>query len=69
MIRKYGGYAFITNHACIIWTNDNTAMVRHNLKQGLGPGNKLYVGIISAPAAWLTTVGPEVNDYIQKNLK
>lgn len=69
MIRKYGKFAFVTSNACIIWTDDTAAMVRDNLKTGLGLGDKIFVGGTSAPAAWLTSVGQEVTDYIQKNLK
>ena len=69
MIRKYGGFAFVTNNACIIWTDDTPEMVRDNLKAVIGFGDKLYVGVTSAPAAWLTSVGQEVTDYLQKNLK
>jgi len=69
MIRKYGRFAFITNNACIIWTEDSAVMVRDNLKTGLGTGDKIYVGGTAAPAAWLSNVSQEVTDYIQKNLK
>lgn len=69
MIRKYGKFAFITNNACIIWTEDTAAMVRDNLRTGLGPGDKIFVGGTSAPAAWVMTLGQEVSDYLQKNLK
>jgi hypothetical protein len=68
-IRKYGRFAFVSNNACIIWTDETAAMVRDNLKVGLGIGDKLYVGGTSAPAAWLTSIGQEVTDYLQKNLQ
>lgn len=68
-IRKYGKFAFISNNACIIWTDDTAAMVRDNLREGLGIEDRLFVGGTSAPAAWLTSVGQEVTDYLQKNLK
>jgi len=69
MIRKYGRFAFITNNSCVIWTDDTAAMVRDNLKTGMGIGDKIFVGGTSAPAAWVTSVGQEVSDYLQKNLK
>ena len=69
MIRKYGKFAFVTSNTCIIWTEDTAAMVRDNLKTGMGLSDKLFVGGTSAPAAWLTSVGQEVTDYLQKNLK
>ena len=69
MIRKYGKFAFITSNSCIIWTDDTAVMVRDNLKMGLGIGDKIFVGGTSAPAAWVTNVGQEVTDYLQKNLK
>jgi|WetSurMetagenome_2_1015567.scaffolds.fasta_scaffold973459_1 hypothetical protein len=69
MIRRYGSYAFITNNSCIIWTNDTDVMVRDYLKTGIGPNDKIFVGNISAPAAWVTSISQEVTDYIIKNLK
>lgn len=69
MIRKYGSYAFITNNSCVIWTNDSAATVRDSLKLGIRTGDKIFVGSISAPAAWVTSVAQEVTDYLQKNLK
>lgn len=69
MLRKYGGYAFITSGSCIIWTNDAVAVVRDNLKTGIGLGDKIFVGEVKAPAAWVTSVSQEVTDYLQKNLK
>lgn len=69
MLRKYGSYAFITSGSCIIWTNDTAAMVRDNLKTGITSGDKIFVGEVKAPAAWVTSVAQEVTDYLQKNLK
>jgi len=69
MIRKFGKFAFVTDNSCIIWTDDNAAMVRDKLKPGLGVGDKLFVGGTSAPAAWVIEIGQQVTDYLQKNLK
>lgn len=69
MLRKYGSYAFITSGSCIIWTNDTAATVRDNLKLGIIVGDKIFVGEVKAPAAWVTSVSQEVTDYLQKNLK
>lgn len=69
MLRKYNGYAFVTAGSCIIWTNDTAVMVRDNLKTGIGVGDKIFVGEVKAPAAWVTSVSQEVTDYLQKNLK
>jgi hypothetical protein len=69
MIRKYGKFAFITANACVIWTDQTAAMVRDNLKTGLGIGDKIYVGETAAPAAWVTTISQQVTDYLKTNLK
>ncbi len=69
MLRKYGRYAFITSGSCIIWTNDTAEVVRDNLKAGIGVGDKIFVGEVKAPAAWVTSVSQEVTDYLQKYLK
>jgi hypothetical protein len=69
MLRKYNGYAFISSGACIVWTNDTASIVRDNLKNLIGSGDKLFVGEVSAPAAWVTSVAQEVTDYLKKHLK
>lgn len=69
MLRKYERYAFITSGSCIIWTNDAAVVVRDNLKRWIGEGDKIFVGEVRAPAAWVTSVPQEVTDYLQKNLK
>lgn len=69
ILRKYGSYAFVTGGSCIIWTEDTAVMVRDNIKSGIGLGDKIFVGEIKAPAAWVTSVSQEVTDYLQKNLK
>lgn len=67
-IREYGMFAFVTQRACLIWTEETAASVRDNLKSYLGTNDRLYVGTTSAPAAWLTSVGQNVTDYIKNNL-
>lgn len=69
ILRKYNVYAFITSGSCIIWTNDTAVMVRDNLKTIISHGDKIFVGEIKAPAAWVTSISQEVTDYLQKNLK
>lgn len=69
MIRRYEKFAFVSNNACIIWTDLTAVLVRDNLKTALDTTDKLYVGTTSAPAAWLTSVGQEVTDYLHNNLK
>lgn len=69
LIRQYGKYAFITNNSCIIWTNDTDVIVRDHLKSALGLGDKIFVGKIGAPAAWVTSIPQEVTDYLKENLK
>lgn len=68
-IREYKKFAFLMDNACIIWTEDSAATVRDNLKKNLVSGDKIYVGVTSAPAAWLTSFSQEVTDYLKTNLK
>jgi hypothetical protein len=68
-IRGFGMYAFVSQRACLVWTEQTAANVRDNLKAHLSTTDKLYVGTTSAPSAWLTSVGQDVTDYIKKNLK
>lgn len=67
MIRKYGSYAFMSKNSCIIWTDAQVANVRDNLLNGLNVGDRIFVGVLSAPAAW-NNLDKEVSDYIVKNL-
>jgi|GEM_PF-1511064 len=69
MLRNYKMFAFITDSSCIVWTEDSASDVRDNLKKGIGLGDIIFVGEVSAPAAWVTSVSQEVTDYLQKNLK
>ena len=69
MIRRYGKFAFLTNNACIIWTESTVVMVRDNLLTGLGLDDKLFVSEITAPAAWTTSISKDVSEYIVNNLK
>ena len=69
MIRQYGKFAFIGDCACVIWTDDTAVMVRDNLKTGISAGDKIFVGQVSAPAAWVTSVSQDVTDYLKLNLK
>ena len=69
MLRKYNGYAFISSGACIIWTNDTASIVRDKLKNLIGSGDKLFVGEVSGPAAWVPSIAQEVTDYLKKHLK
>ncbi|MEE3999706.1 hypothetical protein V1T75_05075 [Tenacibaculum sp. FZY0031] len=68
-IREYKKFAFLMDNACIIWTEDTPASVRDNLKKHLISGDKIYVGVTSAPSAWLTSFSQNVTDYLKKNLK
>lgn len=68
-IREYKSFAFLTNNSCLIWAEDTAANVRDNLKIGFKPKDRIFVSVVSAPAAWLTSLGQDVTDYIQKKLK
>ena len=67
MIRKYDNYAFLSNNACIIWTDTTPVNVRDYLLQGLRNKDKIFVSEISAPAAW-NNISKEVSEYIIKYL-
>ena len=68
-IRQFGFYAFLTNQAWIVFTNDSVVDVRDSLLPFLASNDKLFVGEVSAPAAWTTTVDKIVSDWIINNLK
>ncbi len=68
-IRQYGQFAFISKNSCIIFTYEDVIMVRNNLIGELAIGDKLFVALISAPAAWSNSLDKQVSDYIIINLQ
>lgn len=70
-IKQYECYAFISSNCCIIWLNSIVATpigIRDFLMQELDVKDKIFVGELSAPAAW-TGLSTEASDYIKNYLK
>ena len=68
-IRELKKFAFLTKYSCLVWTDKSPSEVRDFIKQNLNSGDIIFVSKVSSPAAWLNSVGQDVTDYIQKNLK
>ncbi len=68
-LRQFKQFAFLTENACIIWTNNSVVSVRDFLITEISADDKLYVGETAAPAAWTNSIDERVTEYIRNNLK
>lgn len=68
LIKSYPLWARLGGSAYIIGTKDTTVSVRDNLQSVLYNNDKLFVGMIKAPAAWIG-IGDEVSQWLRNNLK
>ena len=68
IIRSYSSWARLGGSAYIIATDDTAVQVRDKLRKVLGRNDKLFVGVINAPAAWIG-LGDGVSQWIRNNLK
>lgn len=67
-IKSYPGWSRLGGSAYIILTPNNPVEIRSFLTTDLDRNDKLFVGVISAPAAW-TNLGEEVSLWLNNNLK
>ena len=68
LIQKNTYWAKIGLSAYIIKTYSDHIQVRSELLKVLDKSDKLFVGAVSAPAAWFN-LGTQVDNWIQSNLK
>lgn len=68
LIKGYNYYARLGESSFLISTSQSPVEVRTKLKQELDNGDKLFIGKITAPAAW-TNMSGSVSDWIKKQLK
>jgi len=66
-IKEYSGWARIGGSAYVILSENSTAEVRDNIATALDSNDKLFVGTLNAPAAWVGLTD-EVSDWLKKNL-
>lgn len=67
-IKSYSTWARLGGSAYIIETESNYVQVRDYLMQVLDKNDKLFVGEVSAPAAWYG-LGTEVSNWLIDKLK
>ncbi len=67
-IKSYGTWARITESSYAIVTTKDTETVRDELLKLLDDNDKIYVGLLSAPAAWYG-LPDSVSNWLQKYLK
>ncbi|MDR0398942.1 MAG: hypothetical protein LBH33_03985 [Endomicrobium sp.] len=67
-IQTYEGWAQLGNFSYLVLTEKNHAEVRDTLAKVLYKDDSLFVGKISAPAAWFN-LNSQVGNWILSNLK
>lgn len=66
-IKSYGNWAMLGGSAYIIISDSSPVQIRDNLNKELDLNDKLYVGVVTSPAAWIG-ISDEVSDWLKKNL-
>lgn len=67
-IKSYSGWAKLGGSAYIILTEDSAGNVRDKIARVIDRNDKLFVGAINAPAAWIGLTD-EVSDWLKNNLE
>lgn len=67
-IHSYKVWARLGGSAYVIASNDDVVTVRDNLLKVLDNNDKLFVGVINAPAAWFG-LGEDVSDWLKNKLQ
>lgn len=67
-IKTYPNWACLGGSAYLIESNETHVAIRDNLGRFIDGNDKLFVGHISAPAAW-KGYGDEVSNWILSKLK
>ena len=66
-IKSYGTYAQITESTWIIASTQTAAEVRDNLGSTMDNNDKLFVSVVSVPAAWIG-LDDSIATWLQQNL-
>lgn len=66
-IKSYGSWAHVVESTWMVATSGTARSVRDHLKDVLDSNDKLFVGKVSAPAAW-AGLSKDVADWLKKNL-
>jgi len=68
LIQKYDYFAKITESCYIINTEETPVQIRDYLKGAVDNNDKIFVGLIKAPAAW-AGMANNVSNWLVNNLK
>jgi len=66
-IKSHSSWARLGGSAYIVISNESAVEIRDKILRELDTNDKLYVGVVEAPAAWYG-MGDEVSDWLKKNL-
>ena len=67
-IKGHSGWAMLGGSAYVVLTDKSVVEVRDAIAAKLDSNDKLFVGVINAPAAWIGLTD-EVSDWLKNNLK
>lgn len=67
LIKKQGAWARLGGSAYLLESDKSAVELRDCFKSALDANDKLYVGIVTAPAAW-TGMSSGVSEWIKKRL-
>jgi hypothetical protein len=68
-IHSYSSWARLGGSSYIIATEETAVQVRDKLMTVLDGNDKLFVSVVNAPAAWTTSLGDKVSQWIRNNLR
>lgn len=67
-IKANPGWARLGGSAYVVISDRSAVEIRDEIHSAMNEKDKLYVGVISAPAAW-AGMTDEVSEWLKKNLK
>lgn len=68
VIKNCPGWARLGGSAYIVLSDSSAAELRDSIRSAMDSNDKLFVGVIKAPAAWVG-LGDEVSQWLKNNLK
>lgn len=68
IVKDNPGWARLGGSAYIVLSDRSPSEIRDAIKVAMDTNDKLFVGAIGAPAAWVG-LGDEVSEWLKKNLK
>ena len=67
-IKQFSGWARLGGSAYVVLTEYSAVEIRDAIAAKLDSNDKLFVGAINAPAAWIG-LADDVSDWLKNNLK